>query len=103
MTLWYRPPDVLRGATDYSLPIDLWGVGCIFFEMAAGKPLFPGANAADQLDLIDKTMGSDPDNLTMLPLAISSRIPKLGPQAFDLMFHLTRVMNFVFESFYVVF
>lgn len=33
VTLWYRPPDVLLGSTDYSTSLDMWGVGCIFIEM----------------------------------------------------------------------
>lgn len=24
VTLWYRPPDVLLGSTEYSTPIDMW-------------------------------------------------------------------------------
>jgi len=42
VTLWYRPPDVLLGNTDYGASIDMWGVGCIFFEMIAGYTLFTG-------------------------------------------------------------
>lgn len=42
VTLWYRPPDVLLGNTEYGSSIDMWGVGCIFFEMAAGYTLFTG-------------------------------------------------------------
>lgn len=42
VTLWYRPPDVLLGNTDYGTSIDMWGVGCIFFEMIAGYILFTG-------------------------------------------------------------
>lgn len=30
VTLWYRPPDVLLGSTNYSSSLDMWGVGCIF-------------------------------------------------------------------------
>lgn len=26
VTLWYRPPDVLLGSTEYSTPIDMWYV-----------------------------------------------------------------------------
>lgn len=26
VTLWYRPPDVLLGSTDYSWHIDMWGM-----------------------------------------------------------------------------
>ena len=54
VTLWYRPPDVLLGSTEYSTPIDMWGVGCIFYEMACGRPLFPGSTVEDELHLIFK-------------------------------------------------
>ncbi|XP_059161350.1 cyclin-dependent kinase 17-like isoform X2 [Physella acuta] len=57
VTLWYRPPDVLLGSTEYSTPIDMWGVGCIFYEMACGRPLFPGSTVDDELHLIFKTLG----------------------------------------------
>ncbi|CAB1313380.1 unnamed protein product, partial [Coregonus sp. 'balchen'] len=52
VTLWYRPPDVLLGSSEYSTQIDMWGVGCIFYEMAAGRPLFPGSAVEDELHLI---------------------------------------------------
>ena len=57
VTLWYRPPDVLLGSTDYSTHIDMWGVGCIFYEMICGKPLFPGTKVEDELYLIFKVLG----------------------------------------------
>ncbi|XP_015908897.2 cyclin-dependent kinase 5 homolog isoform X2 [Parasteatoda tepidariorum] len=57
VTLWYRPPDVLLGSTNYSTSIDLWGVGCIFFEMVTKKPLFPGSSVDWQLGLIFDLMG----------------------------------------------
>jgi len=34
VTLWYRPPEILLGFTHYTMPIDMWAVGCIFAEMA---------------------------------------------------------------------
>ncbi|XP_035713184.1 cyclin-dependent kinase 18 isoform X2 [Folsomia candida] len=58
VTLWYRPPDVLLGSTEYSTPIDMWGVGCIFCEMASGRPIFPGSTVEDQLKLIFRTLGT---------------------------------------------
>lgn len=55
MTLWYRPPDVLLGSTNYTTSLDLWGVGCILLEMLMGAPSFPGVrDALDQLDKIFK-------------------------------------------------
>jgi len=55
VTLWYRPPDVLLGSTEYSTSLDMWGVGCIFVEMITGVPTFPGVrDTYDQLDKIFK-------------------------------------------------
>lgn len=57
VTLWYRPPDVLLGSTDYSTSLDMWGVGCIFIEMITGVPTFPGVrDTYDQLDKIFKVI-----------------------------------------------
>uniref|UniRef100_A0A8C7Z4I7 cyclin-dependent kinase n=1 Tax=Oryzias sinensis TaxID=183150 RepID=A0A8C7Z4I7_9TELE len=58
VTLWYRPPDVLLGSTEYSTPIDMWGVGCIFYEMITGRPLFPGSTVEDELHLIFRVLGT---------------------------------------------
>lgn len=59
VTLWYRPPDVLLGSTEYSTSLDMWGVGCILIEMVAGLPTFPGVREVyDQLDKIFKILGT---------------------------------------------
>ncbi|UYV70118.1 CDK18 [Cordylochernes scorpioides] len=57
VTLWYRPPDVLLGSTDYTTSIDMWGVGCIFYEMVRNRPLFPGNSIEDELCLIFRALG----------------------------------------------
>lgn len=49
VTLWYRAPEILLGASRYSCAIDMWSVGCIFAEMAMKKPLFQGDSEIDQL------------------------------------------------------
>lgn len=62
VTLWYRPPDVLLGSTDYTTSLDIWGVGCIFTEMVAGVATFPGMkDAVDQLDRIWRVLGTPTD------------------------------------------
>jgi len=58
VTLWYRPPDVLLGSTVYNASIDMWGVGCIFFEMVSGRPMFPGSTTENELTLIFKMLGT---------------------------------------------
>ena len=42
VTLWYRPPELLLGAIDYGVGVDLWSAGCILAELLAGKPIMPG-------------------------------------------------------------
>ncbi|RHZ33544.1 hypothetical protein DYB37_013104 [Aphanomyces astaci] len=49
VTLWYRPPEILMGVRSYSPAVDIWSIGCIFAEMAQGKPLFTGISEIDQL------------------------------------------------------
>ncbi|KAJ8257791.1 hypothetical protein GJAV_G00189720 [Gymnothorax javanicus] len=58
VTLWYRPPDVLLGSTEYSTPIDMWGVGCIFYEVMTGRPMFPGSTVKEELHLIFRLLGT---------------------------------------------
>lgn len=58
VTLWYRPPDVLLGNTRYSSCIDMWSIGCIFYEMVKGEPLFPGQSVEEEVDLIFKALGT---------------------------------------------
>jgi cyclin-dependent kinase 2 len=42
VTLWYRAPELLLGLSEYSTPVDVWGIGCIFAEMITKKVLFQG-------------------------------------------------------------
>ncbi|XP_074296218.1 putative serine/threonine-protein kinase At1g54610 isoform X3 [Silene latifolia] len=42
VTLWYRPPELLLGATHYGVAVDLWSAGCILGELYTGKPIMPG-------------------------------------------------------------
>lgn len=40
ITLWYRPVELLLGATDYDAAVDMWGVGCLLVEMFTGRAIF---------------------------------------------------------------
>ncbi|XP_058101025.1 probable serine/threonine-protein kinase At1g54610 isoform X1 [Magnolia sinica] len=58
VTLWYRPPELLLGATDYGVAVDLWSTGCILAELYAAKPIMPGRTEVEQLHKIFKLCGS---------------------------------------------
>lgn len=72
VTLWYRAPELLLGAKEYSIPIDVWSVGCIFGELLKMEPMFPGKSEANQLNLIFQTLGTPNDRIwpgySQLPL-----------------------------------
>uniref|UniRef100_M4A2C0 cyclin-dependent kinase n=1 Tax=Xiphophorus maculatus TaxID=8083 RepID=M4A2C0_XIPMA len=84
VTLWYRPPDVLLGSSEYSTQIDMWGVGCIFYEMAAGRPLFPGSTVEDELHLIFRLLGTPTEEkwpgISTIEEFKSYNFPKYKPQ-----------------------
>ena len=46
VTMWYRAPELLLGAEDYSPAIDMWAAGCIFGELFRLRPLFCEAEIA---------------------------------------------------------
>jgi len=58
VTVWYRPPEILLGATLYSLPVDVWSIGCVLAEMATGAPLFAGDSEIDTLFKIFQKLGT---------------------------------------------
>jgi len=58
ITLWYRPPELLLGATRYGFAVDIWSAGCILAELVLGRPLFTGKTEMDQLQLIFDMVGT---------------------------------------------
>ena len=57
-TRWYRAPEVLLRAGEYSAPVDIWAIGAMAVEVATLKPLFPGGNEVDQVWRVCEIMGS---------------------------------------------
>ena len=58
ITLWYRPPEILLGSTNYGREIDIWGIGCLLLELFTRKAIFQGINEIDQLWKIYDIMGT---------------------------------------------
>uniref|UniRef100_A0A8C0V8H8 cyclin-dependent kinase n=1 Tax=Cyanistes caeruleus TaxID=156563 RepID=A0A8C0V8H8_CYACU len=63
VTLWYRAPELLLGAKEYSTAIDMWSVGCIFGELLTQKPLFPGKSEIDQINKVFKDLGTPSEKI----------------------------------------
>ena len=55
---YYRAPELIFGATDYTSAIDVWSVGCVLAELLLGSPMFPGESGVDQLVEIIKVLGT---------------------------------------------
>eukprot|EP00922_Rhytidocystis_sp_ex-Travisia-forbesii_P052752 GHVS01078256.1.p1 GENE.GHVS01078256.1~~GHVS01078256.1.p1 ORF type:complete len:339 (+),score=24.28 GHVS01078256.1:185-1201(+) len=63
VTLWYRPAELMFGATKYGSAIDIWSAGCIFAELLnGGRALFPGTGEIDQLGKIFHVRGTPADS-----------------------------------------
>ncbi|KAA8529919.1 hypothetical protein F0562_034477 [Nyssa sinensis] len=57
VTRWYKAPELLLCCPQYSTPIDVWSVGCIFAEMMTQQPLFTGDSDEHTLSKIFSIMG----------------------------------------------
>ena len=58
LTLWYRAPELLLGINEYSTPVDIWSIGCIFAELILKQPLFKGEYEIEQLFKIFHVLGT---------------------------------------------
>jgi glycogen synthase kinase 3 beta len=55
---YYRAPELIFGAIDYTCYIDVWSSGCVLAELLLGQPIFPGESGVDQLVEIIKVLGT---------------------------------------------
>ncbi|KAL6554110.1 DASH complex subunit ask1 [Orobanche minor] len=76
---YYRAPELIFGATEYTTSIDIWSAGCVLAELLLGQPLFPGESGVDQLVEIIKEMNLCVDQI------FHKRMP---PEAVDLVSRL---------------
>mmetsp|Transcript_282 Transcript_282/g.294 ORF Transcript_282/g.294 Transcript_282/m.294 type:complete len:346 (+) Transcript_282:398-1435(+) len=55
---YYRAPELIFRATNYTQSIDVWSTGCVLGEMVLGSPIFPGESGVDQLVEIMRVLGT---------------------------------------------
>ncbi|TXG56976.1 hypothetical protein EZV62_018289 [Acer yangbiense] len=94
------PEELLGGVNEYSIPIDVWGAGCIFAEMINRDRLFPFSKRFDQMSLICSLMGTPTEEtwpgVTLIgdllqripaydPVDLAEEFPDLEPDGVDLL------------------
>lgn len=68
VTRWYRAPEVVLLASEYTKSIDVWSVGCILCELIGRKPIFTGKDHLDQIKKILTVIGTpSEDDMSWLP------------------------------------
>ncbi|KZT66704.1 Pkinase-domain-containing protein [Daedalea quercina L-15889] len=85
---YYRAPELIFGATNYTTNIDIWSTGCVMAELMLGQPLFPGESGIDQLVEIIKVLGtpSREQIKTMNPNYMEHKFPQIKPHPFSKVF-----------------
>lgn len=85
---YYRAPELIFGATDYSASIDVWSAGCVMSELLLGKPLFCGETSVDQLVEIIKVLGTPASEeiMSMNPSYTEFRFPDVKGQTWNEIF-----------------
>ena len=85
---FYRAPELIFGATEYTTAVDLWSVGCVIAEMVLGSPLFPGESSVDQLVEIIRVLGTPTREQIheMNPKVSEFRFPEIRPYPWEKLF-----------------
>jgi serine/threonine protein kinase len=56
-SLWYRAPEIILGSEEYLTGVDMWSVGCIFFDLLGLRPLFEANNEFTVINKIIRMVG----------------------------------------------
>uniref|UniRef100_A0A287AUF6 non-specific serine/threonine protein kinase n=1 Tax=Sus scrofa TaxID=9823 RepID=A0A287AUF6_PIG len=73
----YTAPEIVKG-TDFSITSDLWSLGCLLYEMFAGKPPFFSESLSE---LVEKILYEDP----LPPIPKDSSCPKASSDFINLL------------------
>ncbi|KAF4555088.1 Protein kinase domain-containing protein 5 [Elsinoe fawcettii] len=64
ITIWYRPPELLLGETQYGPAVDIWSAACVLVEIFTKHAIFPGdGGEINQLDKIYNVLGTPSRNV----------------------------------------
>ncbi|EDW99216.1 putative glycogen synthase kinase-3 homolog [Drosophila yakuba] len=87
---YYRAPELIFGATDYTTKIDMWSAGCVMAELLLGQLIFPGDSGVDQIVEIVKVMGTPTSEQLhdMNPHYKQFKLPQLKPHPWSKVFRI---------------
>ncbi|EAS04143.2 glycogen synthase kinase-3 (macronuclear) [Tetrahymena thermophila SB210] len=90
---YYRAPELMFMATQYTNSIDVWSVGCVIAEMVLGDPIFAGESSVDQLIEIIKILGTPTLQQIqhMNPDHQPTQMPKIKPTPWSKVFKNCKV------------
>lgn len=79
---FYRAPELMLGANEYTTAIDIWSIGCVLGELLLGRPLFAGETSVDQLVKIIQVLGTPTrcQMSAMNPNYVEFRFPDVKPR-----------------------
>lgn len=85
---YYRAPELIFGATDYTTVIDIWSTACVSAELILGQPIFPGESGVDQLVEIIKVLGTPTreELMAMNPNYTEFKFPQIKPHPWHKVF-----------------
>jgi len=85
---YYRAPELIFGATDYTTVIDIWSTACVTAELILGQPIFPGESGVDQLVEVIKVLGTPTRDelLAMNPNYTEFKFPQIKPHPWQKVF-----------------
>jgi len=88
---YYRAPELIFGATNYTTSIDIWSAGCVVAELLMGQPLFPGDSGVDQLVEIIKILGAPTkeEMYAMNPTCTDHKFPPIKGHPWSKVFNRT--------------
>ncbi|XP_029849831.2 glycogen synthase kinase-3 beta-like [Ixodes scapularis] len=82
---YYRAPELILGATEYTTMVDVWSAGCVLAEFFIARPVFPGDSNLDQFSEIMRILGTPTEEqvLEMNPNWTECRFPKRKAVAWE--------------------
>ncbi|CAD8078502.1 unnamed protein product [Paramecium primaurelia] len=80
----YQAPEIINGSDNYQASVDIWSLGCLFFELFQGEPLFDGKTKGElQQQILNYCKNQQQFHLKINQLQIKQELKTLIKQMID--------------------